>query len=138
MKNVGILLVLAALACNGAAPAAEAAVAASASPSALAPAPSDPSGRLFQQAAAMLLREGNARYVSGKTQHPNLDSERRASTVAQGQEPFATILACSDSREPVELIFDRGVGDLFVVRVAGNIAGLSELASVEYGVDHLH
>ena len=50
---------------------------------------------------------------------------------------MATILACSDSRDPVELIFDRGVGDLFVVRVAGNVAGLSELATMEYGVTHL-
>jgi carbonic anhydrase len=58
--------------------------------------------------------------------------------VAKGQEPFATVLACSDSRDPVELIFDRGVGDVFVVRVAGNIAGLSELATVEYGIGHLN
>lgn len=86
----------------------------------------------------MLLKEGNARYISGKSQHPHLDAERRSSTVAQGQEPIATILACSDSREPVELIFDRGIGDLFVVRVAGNVAGVSELASVEYGVGHLN
>lgn len=86
----------------------------------------------------MLLKEGNARFAAGKQLHPNQDAERRSATVAQGQEPFATILACSDSREPVELIFDRGVGDLFVVRVAGNVAGVSELASVEYGVGHLH
>jgi carbonic anhydrase len=100
--------------------------------------PVDPSAKLLQQAALMLLREGNARYIAGKTQHPNLDAERRTNTVAQGQEPFATILACSDSREPVELIFDRGVGDLFVVRVAGNVAGTSELATAEYGIGHLH
>lgn len=94
--------------------------------------------RLIHEAAVALLKEGNARYLSGKSQHPNLDAERRASTVADGQEPLATILACSDSREPVELIFDRGIGDLFVVRVAGNIAGVSELATVEYGVGHLN
>src|SRR5688572_3946938 len=98
----------------------------------------DPSGRLLRDASLMLLKEGNARYASGKSQHPHLDAERRSSTVSQGQEPFATILACSDSRDPVELIFDRGVGDLFVVRVAGNVAGISELASVEYGVGHLN
>ena len=98
----------------------------------------DPSARLLRDASLMLLKEGNARFVAGKQLHPNQDAERRSSTVAQGQEPFATILACSDSREPVELIFDRGVGDLFVVRVAGNVAGTSELASVEYGVAHLH
>ena len=94
--------------------------------------------RLLRDAAMMLLKEGNVRFAAGKSQHPNLDAERRNSTVTQGQEPFATILACSDSRDPVELIFDRGVGDLFVVRVAGNVAGPSELASIEYGVGHLH
>lgn len=98
----------------------------------------DPATRLLRDASLMLLKEGNVRYVTGKPQHPHLDAERRATTFAQGQEPFATILACSDSREPVELIFDRGVGDLFVVRVAGNIAGISELATVEYGVSHLN
>jgi carbonic anhydrase len=98
----------------------------------------DPASRLLRDASLMLLREGNTRYISGKSQHPNLDAERRSSTVAQGQEPIATILACSDSLEPVELIFDRGIGDLFVVRVAGNVAGGSELASVEYGVGHLN
>ena len=98
----------------------------------------DPTARLLRDASLMLLREGNSRYLSGKSQHPHLDAERRSSTVAQGQEPFATVLACSDSRDPVELIFDRGVGDLFVVRVAGNIAGNSELATIEYGVGHLN
>jgi carbonic anhydrase len=102
------------------------------------PAPASQSDRLLRDASMMLLKEGNARFAAGKSQHPNLDAERRNSTVAQGQEPFATILACSDSRDPVELIFDRGVGDLFVVRVAGNVAGPSELASIEYGVGHLH
>jgi len=94
-------------------------------------------GKMLRDASLMLLKEGNDRYVAGKAQHPNLDSERRSST-ASGQEPFASVLACSDSRGPVELIFDRGVGDLFVVRVAGNIAGDSELASLEYGVEHLN
>ena len=101
-------------------------------------APASPADRLLRDAAMMLLKEGNVRFATGKSQHPNLEAERRNSTVAQGQEPFATILACSDSRDPVELLFDRGVGDLFVVRVAGNVAGPSELASIEYGVGHLH
>lgn len=97
----------------------------------------DPAAKLLRDASLMLLREGNARFITGKPQHPHQDAERRLD-VAKGQEPFATILACSDSRDPVELIFDRGVGDLFVVRVAGNIAGLSELATVEYGIGHLN
>ena len=107
-------------------------------PSLHAAGPTDPSARLLRDASLMLLREGNARFAMGTPQHPHQDAERRAATAAQGQEPFATILACSDSRDPVELIFDRGVGDLFVVRVAGNVAGESELATVEYGVGHLN
>lgn len=98
----------------------------------------DPAGKLLRDAALMLLKEGNVRYAAGKSQHPNLDAERRSTTVAGGQEPFASILACADSRGPVELVFDRGIGDLFVVRVAGNIAGDSEVASLEYGVGHLN
>src|SRR5262245_36848791 len=98
----------------------------------------DHSFRLLRDASLTLLKEGNSRFATGKSQHPHHDAERRSSTVAQGQEPFATVLGCSDSREPVELIFDRGVGDLFVVRVAGNVAGTSELASMEYGVGHLN
>src|SRR5262245_20646613 len=98
----------------------------------------DHSFRLLRDASLTLLKEGNSRFATGKSQHPHHDAERRSSTVAQGQEPFATVLGCSDSREPVELIFDRGVGDLFVVRVAGNIVGTSELASLEYGIGHLH
>jgi len=100
--------------------------------------PTDASTRLLRDASLMLLKEGNARFAMGKPQHPHQDAERRTATASQGQEPIATILACSDSRDPVELIFDRGVGDLFVVRVAGNVAGESELATVEYGVGHLN
>lgn len=93
--------------------------------------------RMLQSSTLTLLKEGNIRYADGKSFHPNLESTRRTELAAAGQEPMATILACSDSRDPVELIFDRGVGDLFVVRVAGNVAGLSELATIEYGVTHL-
>ncbi len=93
--------------------------------------------KLLREATLTLLKEGNSRYVSGQMQHPNLDAEQRKLTVVEGQQPFATVLACSDSRDPVELIFDRGIGDLFVVRVAGNVAGLSELATIEYGLGHL-
>jgi carbonic anhydrase len=100
--------------------------------------PTDPSTRLLRDASLMLLKEGNARFAMGKPQHPHQDAERRTATASQGQEPIATILACSDSRDPVELIFDRGIGDVFVVRVAGNVAGESELATVEYGVGHLN
>lgn len=93
--------------------------------------------RMLQSSTLALLKEGNARFVVGKPIHPNQEIERRGELATAGQEPLATVLACSDSRDPVELIFDRGVGDLFVIRVAGNVAGVSELASIEYGVTHL-
>ncbi|OGR35624.1 MAG: hypothetical protein A2051_05210 [Desulfovibrionales bacterium GWA2_65_9] len=88
--------------------------------------------------ALKLLKDGNTRYAAGQSTHPNLSSERRAETVKGGQHPFATVIGCSDSREPLELIFDQGVGDIFVIRVAGNVAGPDELASIEYGVGHLN
>jgi carbonic anhydrase len=97
----------------------------------------DKLSRMLQHSTLALLKEGNARFVAGKPLHPHQDLERRGELATAGQEPLATILACSDSREPVELIFDRGVGDLFVIRVAGNVAGVSELATMEYGVTHL-
>lgn len=87
--------------------------------------------------ALMLLKDGNARYVAGQPTHSHQGADRRVETAKGGQHPFATIIGCSDSRGPLELIFDQGVGDLFVIRVAGNVAGPDELASVEYGVGHL-
>jgi len=93
--------------------------------------------RMLQQSTLALLKEGNLRFADGKALHPNQENLRRAELAAAGQEPMATVLACSDSRDPVELIFDRGVGDLFVVRVAGNVAAACELATLEYGVTHL-
>jgi carbonic anhydrase len=87
--------------------------------------------------ALRLLKEGNSRYVDGKPQHPRQDRARRALTAAQGQHPLATVLACSDSRVPAEIIFDQGIGDIFVVRVAGNVAATDEVGSMEYAVDHL-
>ena len=88
-------------------------------------------------AALAMLKEGNARYAAEEMQRPHLSRERMTATALEGQRPFAAVLSCSDSRVPVELIFDRGIGDIFVVRVAGNVLGPSELASVEYAVDHL-
>ncbi len=82
------------------------------------------------------LKAGNSRYVSGAMTHTNLDNTRRTETL-QGQRPQATILSCSDSRVPVEALFDQGIGDVFPVRVAGNVCGTHELATLEYGVEHL-
>ena len=85
--------------------------------------------------ALRLLKEGNARYVDGKLQHPRQGPERRALTSGQGQHPLAAVLTCSDSRVPPEIIFDQGIGDLFVVRVGGNVAATDEIGSIEYAVD---
>lgn len=90
------------------------------------------------ESAQLFLSEGNKRFVEGKLIYPNVDSIRRAETDANGQHPFATILACSDSRVPVEFIFDRGIGDLFIVKVAGNVMDTDEIGTIEYGIGHLH
>lgn len=83
------------------------------------------------------LEAGNLRFRTGKSLHPRQDTRRRLETARQGQAPIAGIVACSDSREAVELLFDQGLGDLFVVRVAGNTTGEAVLGSVEYAVEHL-
>lgn len=93
---------------------------------------------LLNEASLALLKEGNLRFAADTPRHPNAGSARRAATAAEGQEPFVTVLSCSDSRAPVELIFDRGVGEVFTVRVAGNVADTDEIATIEYGVGHLH
>jgi carbonic anhydrase len=78
------------------------------------------------------LREGNRRFVGGvRGQEPSVNGVRRRE-VAEGQEPFAIILGCSDSRVPAEIVFDQGLGDLFVIRVAGNIVAPSQVESVEF------
>lgn len=88
--------------------------------------------------ALEMLKKGNARYLAGKQEHPHQDFGRRELTAEKGQHPFATVLSCSDSRVPVEILFDRGVGDIFVIRVAGNVANVDEVASIEYSADHLN
>jgi carbonic anhydrase len=81
------------------------------------------------------LRAGNRRYVTGGTQLASVGGH--CPGLEEGQSPIAVILACSDSRAPVQLIFDQGPGELFIVRVAGNIATESELGSIEYAVIRL-
>ena len=87
-------------------------------------------------AALAMLMAGNVRFVAGLSKHPDLGLDRRRE-VAAGQRPFATILACADSRVAPELLFDQGLGDLFVVRVAGNVVDDAVLGSIEYSVIHL-
>ncbi|MCX7750263.1 MAG: carbonic anhydrase [Candidatus Bipolaricaulota bacterium] len=83
-----------------------------------------------------LLREGNERHAQGAHRHPRQDPARRAE-LAQGQRPWAAVLGCSDSRVPPEIVFDQGLGDLFVVRTAGHVCDGVALASLRYAVDHL-
>ncbi|MFB6820219.1 carbonic anhydrase [Streptomyces virginiae] len=83
-----------------------------------------------------LLLAGNQRFTAGTPEHPNQDAARRTET-APAQRPFAVLFGCSDSRLAAEIIFDRGLGDLFVVRTAGHVAGAEVLGSIEYAVSVL-
>ncbi len=82
------------------------------------------------------LKNGNKRFAANKLEHDLQDSDRRAELTG-GQSPFAIVLSCADSRVVPELAFDTGLGELFVVRVAGNVANTASLASIEYAVAHL-
>lgn len=108
---------------------------AASAPAAVASAPS--SAALTPDQALQRLLQGNQRYVAGKALHPDQDSERRLGLV-KGQSPFAIILTCSDSRVAPELFFDQGLGDLFVIRNAGNVLDDHVIGSMEYAVEHLH
>jgi len=91
---------------------------------------------LSSDQALQALIKGNKRYVEGRLLHPNRTQEWRDKT-ADIQSPFAIILGCSDSRVAPEILFDQGIGDLFVVRVAGNVAGPIEIDSIEYSALYL-
>lgn len=93
--------------------------------------PSIPANEALQR-----LMDGNGRYVSAKLAHPN-QTEQCRMEVAKGQRPFVIILGCSDSRVPPEILFDQGIGDLFVIRLAGNIVDDAAIGSIEYAADHL-
>jgi carbonic anhydrase len=85
--------------------------------------------------ALQRLREGNRRFASDVRGSAALITQTRRSELAEGQEPFAIILGCSDSRVPAEIVFDQGLGDLFVIRVAGNIVASSQIGSVEFAAE---
>src|SRR6202142_1683542 len=85
--------------------------------------------------ALELLRQGNHRFVSEASSRDTFESRARRLELTAGQEPFAAILGCSDSRVPVEIVFDQGLGDLFVIRVAGNIVAPSLIGSVEFAAE---
>ena len=83
------------------------------------------------------LKTGNAHHVRHQYKHPH-DTLSRQRELVSGQHPHAEVLSCADSRVPPEIIFDQGLGDLFIVRVAGNVASDTEIGSLEYGAEHLH
>jgi len=87
-------------------------------------------------AALERLKAGNSRFAEGKTRHAHEGADWRKQLVG-GQKPFATVLGCSDSRVPIELVFDQGFGDLFVVRVAGNVVADDVVGSIAYAALHL-
>jgi len=87
--------------------------------------------------ALQRLRDGNFRFASGEEHNLQSINQARRAELVDGQNPFAVIVACSDSRVPVELLFDQGLGDLFVIRVAGNIVAPSQIGSVEFAAANL-
>ena len=91
-------------------------------------------------AAIQMMKEGNARFVANKSTNPHVDSARLilAGKENQGDYAYATVITCSDSRVPVERIFDAGVMDIFVIRVAGNVVDVDEAGSIEYGLAHVN
>ncbi len=94
--------------------------------------------KLTPDQALTQLLHGNERFVAGWPDHPNQSSRRRREVSDAGQQPYAIVLSCADSRVPPEIIFDQGLGDLFVIRVAGNVLDDVILGTIEYAVEHLH
>lgn len=144
--GAGILLLAAAL--GGAAIARDAVPAtpssSAASPSAEHSSSSAPASSAHSAASAltpaealMQLKMGNIRYIAGKMRFPRISADRRQETSENGQHPIVSIVSCADSRVPPEYIFDQGIGDVFVIRVAGNVCNTDEIGTVEYGAGHL-
>lgn len=97
-------------------------------------------GKPSPDEAIKMLQQGNKRFVTGESTHPHADSARiiQAGREDQGDHAYATVITCSDSRVPVELIFDAGIMDIFVIRVAGNVVDVDEAGSIEYGLSHVN
>ena len=98
---------------------------------------SAPKALLTPDQALERLQRGNERFVASRPIYPDQDPFRRTTTAKEGQRPFATVLGCADSRVPLELVFDTGIGDIFVIRVAGNVTYFDQAGSIEYGAEHL-
>jgi carbonic anhydrase len=88
--------------------------------------------------ALQKLMDGNKRYVSGSLMKKDIGETKRKELSTKGQKPFAIVLTCSDSRVPPEILFDQGLGDIFIIRVAGNVVDPIVLRSIEYGAEHLN
>jgi carbonic anhydrase len=127
---------LAALLCLSAV-AAQASRPTASSPAAPAHGATEPAPAVSPEEALTRLKDGNYRFRNAEMQHPRVNAARVKETAENGQAPFATILGCSDSRVPCEFLFDQGIGDLFIIRVAGNVCDVDETGSIEYGVGHL-
>jgi carbonic anhydrase len=97
----------------------------------------DAVGEVSPADARARLAQGNARYVAGRSEHPRQAADRRAQ-LATSQHPFAVVFGCADSRTSPEILFDQGLGDLFVTREAGNVVDDHTLGTIEYAVEHLH
>ncbi|HWQ19514.1 MAG TPA: carbonic anhydrase [Methanotrichaceae archaeon] len=97
---------------------------------------SEESSGIGADAALQKLMDGNSRFVSGSMSHPDQSSERRAEIVS-AQHPFAVVVGCSDSRVPPEVLFDQGLGDIFVIRTAGEVMDNATIGSIEYAAEHL-
>jgi carbonic anhydrase len=97
-------------------------------------------GKPSPEEAIHLLKKGNQRFVHGESAHPHMNLARllQAGSENQGDHAYATVLTCSDSRVPVEAIFDAGIMDIFVIRVAGNVCDVDERGSIEYGLAHVN
>lgn len=93
--------------------------------------------KLSGKEALQLLRDGNKRFTEGNLASKDMGKTRREELVSKGQDPFAIIITCSDSRVPPELLFDQALGDLFVIRTAGNIVDPIAVGSAEYAIEHL-
>nr|WP_320116077.1 carbonic anhydrase [uncultured Desulfuromonas sp.] len=97
-------------------------------------------GKPSADEAIKMLQQGNKRFVTGTAIYPHTNSARiiQAGREDQGDHAYATVITCSDSRVPVELIFDAGIMDIFVIRVAGNVVDVDEAGSIEYGLSHVN
>jgi len=100
----------------------------------------EPPNKPSPEEALAMLKAGNQRFIDGAFRHPHLDHKRliQASQVNQADYAFATVIGCADSRVPVEIIFDVGLMDLFVIRVAGNVCNADECGCIEYGLSHVY